>query len=45
MQDVLARFNGHWTLRPIKDKDGAVTGCRGVLEQDVLPVGENTAKT
>ncbi|GAX85838.1 hypothetical protein CEUSTIGMA_g13253.t1 [Chlamydomonas eustigma] len=38
--DVLSKFNGKWALYPIKDpKTGEITGCRGVLEQDVLPAG------
>ncbi|GLI69833.1 hypothetical protein VaNZ11_014513, partial [Volvox africanus] len=36
--DVLSKFNGRWDLRPIRDPaTGQVVGCRGELNQDVLP--------
>ncbi len=38
---MLARFMGSWTLAPVVDPlTGAIIGCSGVLEQDVLPAGE-----
>ncbi|GLI69824.1 hypothetical protein VaNZ11_014528, partial [Volvox africanus] len=38
--DVLSKFNGRWDLRPIRDPaTGQVVGCRGELNQDVLPKG------
>lgn len=41
MQDVLGRFNGRWDLHPVRDPaSGKVVGCKGLLEQDVLPKGE-----
>ena len=40
LQDVLARFSGTWTLIPVRGPGGAITGCKGVLEQDVLPIGK-----
>jgi len=38
VQDILAKFNGKWTLTPLKN-NGEVTGCYAVLEQDLLPKG------
>ncbi|GBF94316.1 hypothetical protein Rsub_06938 [Raphidocelis subcapitata] len=38
--DVLAKFHGAWRIAPVTDPvTGAVTGCRGHLEQEVLPRG------
>ncbi|KAK9826878.1 hypothetical protein WJX81_002946 [Elliptochloris bilobata] len=36
--DILARFNGKWTLTPLRE-NGEVTGCSAVLDQDLLPKG------
>lgn len=38
VQDILAKFNGKWTLTPLRN-NGEVTGCSAVLEQDLLPKG------
>ena len=38
VQDILAKFNGKWTLTPLRN-NGEVTGCFAVLEQDLLPKG------
>lgn len=38
VQDILAKFNGKWTLTPLRS-NGEVTGCSAVLEQDLLPKG------
>lgn len=41
LQDVLGRFSGQWELRPVVDpSSGLVVGCRGELNQDVLPKGK-----
>mmetsp|Transcript_36015 Transcript_36015/g.80163 ORF Transcript_36015/g.80163 Transcript_36015/m.80163 type:complete len:299 (+) Transcript_36015:3-899(+) len=41
--DVLGRFSGRWDLTPIRDPGtGEVRGCKGVLQQDVLPKGMPT---
>ena len=39
-QDVLDSFTGSWTLIPVRDAGGATTGCRGVLQQEMLPSGK-----
>ncbi|GLC41311.1 hypothetical protein PLESTB_001076700 [Pleodorina starrii] len=41
--DVLGKFSGRWELRPVRDPaTGRVVGCRGELNQDVLPKGMPT---
>lgn len=43
MQDILSRFNGCWTLRPLRNKGGTkVVGTAATLEQDILPAGTST---
>lgn len=39
-QDILSRFHGSWELRPRRDAAGNIVGCHALLEQDVLPKGE-----
>jgi hypothetical protein len=43
-QDILAKFNGKWTLTPLREEGGAVTGCAAVLDQDLLPKGGAPAR-
>ncbi|CAL8471252.1 g10794 [Coccomyxa elongata] len=38
--DILSRFNGCWSLAPIRNKEGTeVIGTAATLEQDILPAG------
>lgn len=41
VQDILNRFHGSWLVTPETDANGQVVGCTAVLEQDVLPRGED----
>ena len=42
VQDILNRFHGSWLVTPETDANGQVVGCTAVLEQDVLPRGEQS---
>lgn len=38
--DVLSKFSGRWDIYPVRsEQSGKVVGCRGVLNQDILPKG------
>lgn len=40
LQDILSRFNGCWSMSPIRNAEGTeVVGTAATLEQDILPAG------